>query len=204
MLNLMQYERRRLSAGTTLSDFSGPWPVEKEAALTSSGSTLKPRLVTDSTAVAGMPVYMWHTTEPEDDDALHAPDDNRRKGQGGSTYQPFVCCSARGILNVGALGLLLLALLALFIGYPIVLTVTDKPNKTPGFNLGGINGSGQIPDLPGLKRLVDPMTPEDAMSRKGTDGRTYNLVFSDEFETDGRTFYPGDDPYWEAQDFHYW
>jgi len=24
------------------------------------------------------------------------------------------------------------------------------------------------------------------------------LVFSDEFNTDGRSFFPGDDPYWEA------
>ena len=30
------------------------------------------------------------------------------------------------------------------------------------------------------------------------------LVFSDEFNQDGRTFYPGDDPYWEAADMHYW
>jgi hypothetical protein len=30
------------------------------------------------------------------------------------------------------------------------------------------------------------------------------LVFSDEFRVDGRTFYPGDDPYWEAVDLHYW
>ncbi len=30
------------------------------------------------------------------------------------------------------------------------------------------------------------------------------LVFSDEFNTDGRTFYPGDDPYWEAENLHYW
>ena len=36
------------------------------------------------------------------------------------------------------------------------------------------------------------------------DGSEYELVFSDEFNTDGRTFYPGDDPYWEAVDLHYW
>lgn len=30
------------------------------------------------------------------------------------------------------------------------------------------------------------------------------LVFSDEFNQDGRTFYPGDDPYWEAVDLYYW
>lgn len=30
------------------------------------------------------------------------------------------------------------------------------------------------------------------------------LVFSDEFDVPGRTFWPGDDPYWEAADLHYW
>lgn len=30
------------------------------------------------------------------------------------------------------------------------------------------------------------------------------LVFSDEFNTEGRSFYPGDDPYWEAADLYYW
>jgi beta-glucanase (GH16 family) len=30
------------------------------------------------------------------------------------------------------------------------------------------------------------------------------LVFSDEFNTDGRTFWPGDDPFWEAENLHYW
>jgi beta-glucan synthesis-associated protein KRE6 len=29
-------------------------------------------------------------------------------------------------------------------------------------------------------------------------------VFSDEFNVDGRTFWPGDDPFWEAVDLHYW
>ena len=36
------------------------------------------------------------------------------------------------------------------------------------------------------------------------DGSELQLIFSDEFNTDGRTFYPGDDPYWEAVDLHYW
>lgn len=37
------------------------------------------------------------------------------------------------------------------------------------------------------------------------DGETeMELVFSDEFNTDGRSFYSGDDPYWEAVDMHYW
>lgn len=38
----------------------------------------------------------------------------------------------------------------------------------------------------------------------GGGGEDWQLVFSDEFETEGRRFYPGDDPYWEAVDLHYW
>ncbi|KAJ7310042.1 beta-glucan synthesis-associated protein-domain-containing protein [Mycena albidolilacea] len=30
------------------------------------------------------------------------------------------------------------------------------------------------------------------------------LIFSDEFETDRWSFYPGDDLYWEAANLHYW
>ena len=35
-------------------------------------------------------------------------------------------------------------------------------------------------------------------------GDQWQLVFSDEFNVEGRSFYPGDDPYWEAVDLHYW
>ena len=54
--------------------------------------------------------------------------------------------------------------------------------------------------------LIDPDTPQDAYSRPGLDDptQTFDLVFSDEFNVDGRTFYPGDDPYWEAVDLYYW
>ena len=71
-------------------------------------------------------------------------------------------------------------------------------------NIGGINGTGQIPDFPGMPHLIDPDTPQEARTRTGHDGFKYELVFSDEFNKDGRTFYPGDDPHWEAVDLHYW
>lgn len=41
------------------------------------------------------------------------------------------------------------------------------------------------------------------MTRKSYDGSTQKLVFSDEFNTDGRTFYDGDDPYFQAVDIWY-
>ncbi|KAI5116308.1 hypothetical protein M0805_009634 [Coniferiporia weirii] len=187
------------TASTFTSPFQRPLSPEKKPV-----SPLPVRRgVTDSTASNDVPIYQWHTEEPEEDDALHAPEPKRRRGRTGAV-QPFVFCSARGWSNGLTLGLLVGAIFALFIGYPVILHVRDRPFHGPGFNIGGINGSGQIPDLPGLKTLLDKETPQEAHSRVGTDGKTYNLVFSDEFNTDGRTFYPGDDPYWEAQDIHYW
>ena len=53
--------------------------------------------------------------------------------------------------------------------------------------------------------LIDVDTPRDAHSRKDyKDGKDWQLIFSDEFNEEGRSFYPGDDPYWEALDLHYW
>ncbi|WVO15881.1 hypothetical protein L204_103546 [Cryptococcus depauperatus] len=62
----------------------------------------------------------------------------------------------------------------------------------------------KVPLISNFPTVIDKDTPQDAMSRKGFDGEDYNLVFSDEFEKDGRTFFPGDDPYWTAVDLHYW
>lgn len=94
-----------------------------------------------------------------------------------------------------------LALTALFAGYPIIDAVSRKDGDTKGSsNLGGTNSSGQIAALPDLPNLIDAETPDDAQSRTGFDGKKYKLVFSDEFNVDGRSFYPGDDPYWEAVD----
>lgn len=51
--------------------------------------------------------------------------------------------------------------------------------------------------------LIDPDTPASAWTRRGVDGNTLELVFSDEFNEENRTFYPGDDPYWFAPDIWY-
>ncbi|PCH39742.1 glycoside hydrolase family 16 protein [Wolfiporia cocos MD-104 SS10] len=144
--------------------------------------------------------YLWDTRDPELDDALHNPDPVRDAAMERSCT-PF---SARGWLNVSALLILVCALLTLFAGYPIIAYYAYPTPKSVGYNLGGINQSGQIPDLPHMATLVDKDTPASAMSRKGNDGQSYTLVFSDEFEQDGRTFWPGDDPFWEAVNLNYW
>jgi len=145
-----------------------------------------------------VPQYLWDK-DPDLDDALHNPD--MRDAKGDSSFTVF---SARGWANAGALFILIVGLITLFAGYPVIWHYTHPPARITGFNLGGINGTGQIPDLPGLPSLIDADTPSSALTRTGSDGKKYNLVFSDEFNKDGRTFYPGEDPYWEASDLHYW
>lgn len=92
-------------------------------------------------------------------------------------------------------------------GYPIYSHFTTKHQSTLGaFNYGGTNASGQVPKLTSNIALIDPATPQSAYSKPSFEDPTQNwdLVFSDEFNVDGRTFYPGDDPYWEAVDLNYW
>ncbi|KAI6103091.1 glycoside hydrolase family 16 protein [Pisolithus croceorrhizus] len=157
-----------------------------------------------SSSVAGnsstVPPYAWDTKDPDLDDALHNPD----PAHDAALDNSFTLCSARGWANVGTLFVLVVGLITLFAGYPIIHYFTTNSPTTSGFNLGGINVTGQVPSLPGLPSLIDADTPSSAMYRTGSDGNTYQLVFSDEFNTDGRTFWPGDDPFWEAENLHYW
>lgn len=146
-----------------------------------------------------VPQYLWDK-DPDLDDALHNPDPKLDA----KLDRDWTLFSARGWMNAGALVVIVSGLLMLFAGYPIFIQYSRDHPHLSGFNLGGINASGQIPDLPGIPRLIDAETPTSAYSRTGSDGKKYNLVFSDEFETDGRSFYPGDDPFWEAADLHYW
>jgi beta-glucan synthesis-associated protein KRE6 len=92
-------------------------------------------------------------------------------------------------------------------GYPLISFFTTHPPSTlGGFNFGGINASGQVPSMNGNWGLIDLETDHRFYTIPSyfNPKQEMQLVFSDEFNTDGRTFYPGDDPYWEAADLHYW
>ena len=54
-----------------------------------------------------------------------------------------------------------------------------------------------------IPELIDVATPDSAKTHSGFDGQEYDLAFSDEFEVDGCTSYPGDDSYCEAVDLWY-
>ncbi|KAF5371684.1 hypothetical protein D9758_003399 [Tetrapyrgos nigripes] len=170
---------------------------------TSSSTLVSTKTISEKFSLAADPAQ-WglspNSSEP--DDFLHNPDPRRdRKNDNGDTI-----FSARGFSNLGCLLVLGTSLLGLFAGYPMAIHFTTKiMSKNGGYNLGGTNATGQVPYI-GNFGLIDSDTPQDVYTITSyTDGSTkMKLVFSDEFNTDGRTFYPGDDPYWEAVSLHYW
>ncbi|WFD30275.1 hypothetical protein MSPP1_001292 [Malassezia sp. CBS 17886] len=155
--------------------------------------------------------YPWMTMNniKEPDDDLHDP--TKRPHFSGVVPQ-------RAVLNLGTMIILILAVLMLFAGYPILHYVMDDDNADSradaiaakfapkdavlpsGFPLSRANSTKNM--------LIDPDTPQEAHTLKSVfskgSQKEFQLVFSDEFNTDGRSFYPGEDPFWEAVDLHYW
>ncbi|KDR79505.1 hypothetical protein GALMADRAFT_1243340 [Galerina marginata CBS 339.88] len=109
----------------------------------------------------------------------------------------------RGIVNMSVLLILVLGLLCLFVFYPVLTFYRDAARNNAIEGNIRINSTGQAPVLFQMPDLIDTDTPDSAKSRTGFDGKQYELVFSDEFNIAGRSFYPGDDPFWEAVDLWY-
>ncbi|KAJ7255831.1 beta-glucan synthesis-associated protein [Mycena haematopus] len=128
----------------------------------------------------------------EADDALHDPRSDQNQ------HNVF---TGRGFENVGCLLVLCVCIVGLFLGYP----VTSHFMNSTKVSVLNVNLTGQIPNI-GNWGLIDLDTPKELYNIRSyhDPSKTLQLVFSDEFETEGRSFYPGDDPYWEAVDLHYW
>ncbi|ODN76413.1 glucosidase [Cryptococcus wingfieldii CBS 7118] len=158
---------------------------------------------------AGAPANNQPMPSNEDDDLdddLHTFTPGELRASKIST--PFTFTSLRGWLNALTLFVLAGGGIMLFAGYPILTYYygddSSSGSATAGYNIGGVNASGQYPEIPGLPSMIDEDTPEWAHSRTGADGGEWTLVFSDEFEKEGRTFFEGDDPFFTAMDIHYW
>ncbi|GAA5966221.1 hypothetical protein JCM8115_006413 [Rhodotorula mucilaginosa] len=154
------------------------------------------------------------SNQPEADDELHdpgpklkvvGPDHRLIEPRSYRRSQGLLGISWNGLLNLAAIAILGLGLLFVFGGLPVYSWITALKMPTYGATgLGGVNASGQVPDIPAFRGLIDKDTPPAALTRTGLDGLNYNLVFSDEFNQDGRLFYEGMDPFWQAVDLHYW
>jgi hypothetical protein len=143
--------------------------------------------------------------DEEPDDWLHNPDPRRDRkiDHGGTIF------TLRGLINNGCILILAVGLIGLFAAWPIAEFMTrddkSKGNTSGAYNLGGINATGQRGTLPRGFELIDSDTPQEAYFHTSLEtGEQWELVFSDEFEREGRTFWEGDDPFWEAENYHYW
>ncbi|GAA5915059.1 uncharacterized protein JCM6883_004228 [Sporobolomyces salmoneus] len=178
---------------------STPLRDPRKHASTQSIPRLEGRVITpgESSSGAGSTELAW---EKEADDFLHSYDPELEKMMDRQMSSKF---SWLALINTVSLIVVIVVIIGLFAGWPIYRFVIKG-----GFPMSQTtllsNSTGQVPMIPGLPGLIDKDTPQEAYTRVGFDGETYNLVFSDEFEQDGRTFWPGDDPFWEAQDLHYW
>jgi beta-glucanase (GH16 family) len=153
--------------------------------------------------------FILYSNEIEEDDRWHQPADDDDV-----TFKPKLreYFNRRSIVSTIGGVFLVLGLLCVFIVLPVLTYATNIYLPTQGKSNGPGYGpawahvnNNSYPLLQNVRRgLIDPDTPNSAMTRQSTfDDSTLKLVFSDEFNTPNRTFYPGDDPYWTAPDFWY-
>ena len=157
------------------------------------------------------PMYL---DEKERDDDFHIPcpdDDVRLKPKFRDYFVRGQLCS------LFALILMFIGLIVVFIIFPVLCYVGVvqyhyqydtplkelAPSNINAFAWDYVNGRNYSLLHNVRTGLIDSTTPQYAMTRTALDGSQLELVFSDEFNDPGRSFYPGDDPFWTAQDMWY-
>jgi hypothetical protein len=188
---------RRASRFSTLSsgnstysifgDSKYPVPAREEGSLTPPSGAFLPYEYDPS----------WDQDAPDDaEDVLHRPDE---PGQKPVRMGGF---NVRGVCNIFVMVTILTIIIGIFVLYPVVSHYNPKSQAALFSNNSGNSTSGSSTNSTQRTALIDPDTPDSAKSWTGVDGTAYELVFSDEFKTDGRTFGAGDDPFWEAVGLH--
>ncbi|KAF2005298.1 glycoside hydrolase family 16 protein [Amniculicola lignicola CBS 123094] len=189
------------SRDSRISPFASPFDDSRAPSRAGSDEDINTQTVSEKFNILPGSGLLLFPEDVEKDDWLHNPDPNEKETRECDIF------TKRGIVNVGGLALITIGVLLLFIGYPILTFVhkfTDKKITPCTNNPLCIPGKESEPLLNNLRKgLIDPDTPKSAMSRKGHDGTKQVLVFSDEFNEDGRTFYDGDDPYFQGVDIWY-
>jgi len=161
----------------------------------------------------GAYAFPMFVDEKEADDDMHMPlpdDDIKFKPTMRDHLSKENICSTFGMF------FLLFGLLFLFVAVPVLVytnvldidyaydTPLDQFAKWPEAEKWAIVNNRTYPLMSKMKlQLVDPDTPDNVKSKTSWDGEEMVLVFSDEFNTNNRSFYMGDDPYWYAPDIWY-
>ena len=141
--------------------------------------------------------------EKEPDDYLHNPDPIQDAEYDKNRFiYDLKNMDKRSMGGLIGFIILLIGALAIFIVLP-VFTFAQYGSKITTMKYE-ILTDYTYPMLSAIRQnLVDPDTPEDALTWISKDGDEWVLVFSDEFNAIGRTFYEGDDQFFTAPDFHY-
>jgi beta-glucan synthesis-associated protein KRE6 len=157
-------------------------------------------------------MFPLYADEKEDDDDMHMPmpdDDIKLKPKWKDHFTRDSICSTIGLI------LMILGLLCIFVALPVLSfqgiihygsgdTPLDEMWKPPQPEKWAIVNNNTYPLMQNLRfTLIDKDTPESVKTRTDINGDELELVFSDEFNDNNRTFYPGDDPYWFAPDIWY-
>lgn len=189
---------RRPSSSSETSDLfwsgrnDGPYAYEHEA---TSSLSLNTQNVTEKFDIGPTTNLLWDPSYVEDDDDLHDPRiDNPKRDTN--------IWTKRGMINLGGLAFLTVGLLVIFAALPAITFWRARSVACSGDSCLDV-GSRALLSKP-RQSLVDPDTPSAAMHKTDASGKSMNLVFSDEFNQDGRTFYSGDDQFFVAQDMWYW
>lgn len=142
--------------------------------------------------------------EKEDDDYLHNPDPEEEAMLDKNRYMhDFKNMDRRSFGGWLGIFILIGGAIAVFVVLPAV-TFTGAMDHNNTGQVVEFLSPYQYPQLSAIRTsLVDPDTPSYAMTRKSRLGEDWKLVFSDEFNAEGRTFYEGDDQFWTGPDFHY-
>lgn len=121
-----------------------------------------------------------------------------------TTVRQHITLSIGGLLNTFAVVIILLALIAVFAGLPIGLAVTKYQREQQAASEKNNNWNSStpptttIPLVPGGVPVIDPDTPVNVRTKTSLNDESWKLVFSDEFNKAGRTFYTGEDPFWQV------
>lgn len=171
---------------------TGPYAYEHDP---TSSTALNTQTVTEKFSIGPTTNLLWDPSYVEDDDDLHDPNVDNPK-------RDFNVWTKRGAINLGGLVFIIVAMLIIFVAVPAITYWRPEGDTCTGDTCLDV-GSRALLSIP-RTNLIDPDTPSSAQTKTTAAGQTLTLTFSDEFNKDGRTFYPGDDQFFEAKDLWYW
>ncbi|RKP32453.1 beta-glucan synthesis-associated [Metschnikowia bicuspidata] len=147
--------------------------------------------------------FPLHIDEKEDDDYLHNPDPIADAEYDRNRFMHDLKSMDRNsMLGLVGLGFFFLFLTGIGLILPILTYsgITDHPKPLSYEVLTQYN----YPIAAAIRTsLIDPETPPEARWKMNHRGENWTLTFSDEFNAEGRTFYEGDDQFFQAVDLHY-